>query len=280
MRSSVDIDSRRHAVTDILSASSPRETDVFDQRAETHTLSTGHEVTVPFDAAAEATAVAVAADAGAVTEWLPEGLSPVRLSPGHTVVTLLSVDYRRIGDDAMTPYEEVGVLLPATPAAGAVPELGALGRELTGSTGALGGYVAALPVTTEPARALGVEIWGYPKSVAEIRITDRGDRRRTALGDDRGHALTVEAPWRPRIETTVATTSYTDGTGTEGEPGGRLRSQPLELSGRFGARPLAGSYALGHHPLAERLRGLGLGRALGALAFDGRLRIGGGRPVG
>ena len=253
---------------------------MFDQRAATHALSTGHEVTVPLDTEAEATAVVVTADAGAVAEWLPEGLSPVRLAPGRTTVTLVSVDYRRIGDDAMTPYEEVGVLLPATPAAGAVPELGALGRELTGSTGALGGYVAALPVTTEPARALGVEIWGYPKSVADIAITDRGDRRRTALGDERGHTLTVEAPWNPRFEATVGTTSYTDGTGTDGDPGGRLRAQPLELSGRFGARPLAGSYALGHHPLAERLRGLELGRSLGALAFAGRFRIGGGRPVG
>jgi hypothetical protein len=257
---------------------SPPETDVSDQTPRAHSLSTGHEVTVPLDTEAEATAVVVTADAGAVAERLPEGLAPVRLAPGRTAVTVLSVDYRRIGDDAMAPYEEFGVLLAATPADGPVPELRALGRGLTGSAGTVGGYVAALPVTTEPARALGVEIWGYPKSVADIRITDRGDRRRTAVGGERGHVLTFEVPWNSRFRTTVETASYTDGTGTGGDPGGRLRAQSLELSGAFGVRPFGGRYSLGHHPLAERLRGLGLGRSLGTVAFDGRFVIGEGRP--
>jgi hypothetical protein len=261
-----------HDITDILSAGSPRRADVRDQPPDARTLSTGHEVAVPLDTEAEATAVAVTADAGAAAERLPEGLAPVRLSPGRTAVTFLSVDYRRIGDDAMAPYEEFGVVLAATPAGGAVPEFGAV-RE------GVGGYVAALPVTTEPARALGVEVWGYPKSVAEIRIGDRGGRRRTTVGDERGHLVTLEAPFRPRFDATVGATSYTDGSETGGEPGGQLRRQPLALSGRFGGRPLAGSYALGHHPLAERLRDLELGRTLGALSFDGRFRIGAGRRL-
>jgi hypothetical protein len=272
---------------------SPGESDVPDAPPDTRTLSTGHEVAVPLETEAEATAVVVTADAGAAAEWLPAGLAPVRLAPGRTAVTFLSVDYRRIGDGAMAPYEEVGVFLAATPADGPVPELGSLRRGLAGSAGALGGYVAALPVTTEPARALGAEIWGYPKSVADVRITDRGDRRRTAVGDERGHLLTLDAPWNPRFEATVRTTSYTDGAGNgtaewdgvgPGSGGGTdggvpARRQPLELSGRFGGRPFGGTYALGHHPLAERLRDLALGRSLGALAFDGRFTIGRGRRV-
>ncbi len=223
----------------------------------------------------------VTADAKAADEWLPEELAPVRVALGRTAVTFLSVDYRRIGDDAMAPYEEVGVLLAATPADGPRQEFAALRRGLAGSTGALGGYVAALPVTTEPARALGAEIWGYPKSVASVRITDRGDRRRTAVRDERGHLLTLDAPWNPRFEATVRTTSYTDGDGRGGGADGGVpaRRQPLELSGRFGGRPFGGTYTLGRHPLAERLRDLGLGRSLGALAFDGRFTIGGGRRV-
>ncbi len=234
-------------------------------RSETHALSTGHEVTVPLETEAEATAVVVTADAERVGERLPDGLSPVRVAPGRAAVTLLSVDYRRIGDDAMAPYEEFGVLLAATPASGArVPELMA-------PRNGLGGYVATLPVTTEPARALGEEIWGYPKRVADVSITDRGGRRRTAVGDERGHALTLDAPCRPRIRWTVATESYTG----DGSP----ERQPLRLSGAFGVRPFGGSYSLGRHPLAERLRDLSLGRVLCALAFDGRFVIGRGRPL-
>ncbi|QLH80678.1 acetoacetate decarboxylase family protein [Halosimplex pelagicum] len=262
-----------------------------DRTPRSRTLSTGHEVAVPLETEAEATAVAVTADAGAVAGRLPGGLAPVRIAPGRAAVALLSVDYRRIGDDAMAPYEEFGVLLAATPEDGPVPELAALRSGFSGSTGALGGYVAALPVTTEPARALGVEIWGYPKSVADVRITDRGDRRRTAVGDERGHALTLEAPFRPRLRATVETASYTGEAGIAGGPGsetgphtetgagGALRYQPLELSGRFGARPFGGAYSLGRHPLGERLRGLELGRTLGAVAFDGTFVIGEGRPL-
>ncbi|WP_436928723.1 acetoacetate decarboxylase family protein [Halosimplex halobium] len=262
---------------------------MFDQPPEPRTLSTGQEVAVPLETEAEATAVVVTGDAGTAAEWLPDPLAPLSVAPGRTAVTFLSVDYRRIGDDAMAPYEEVGVLLAVTPADGPVRELGALRRGLAGSAGALGGYVAALPVTTEPARALGVEIWGYPKSVADVRVTDRGGRRRTAVGDERGHLVTFEAPWNPRVEATVRTASYTGGdrhgtgeraeVGTGAGTGDRVGAsrQPLELSGRFGARPFGGTYTLGHHPLAERLRDLGLGRSLGTLAFDGRFTIGGGR---
>lgn len=237
-----------------------------DRPPETRTLSTGHEVTVPLETVAEATGVVLTADADRAADWLPDPLAPLRVAPGRTTVTLLSVDYQRIGDDAMSPYEEFGVIVPATPAtASHRPELTAL-------RSGVGGYVAALPVTTEPACALGREIWGYPKTVADIAITDRGDSRRTAVGDDRGHVLTLEVPSRPRFSWAVETASYTDERG--------LRRQPLRLSGEFGGRPLGGSYSLGRHPLAERLRGLGLGRPVGAFAFGGRFVIGDGAPFG
>ena len=251
-----------HGKTDNVSAESPGAAHVSDRTAEPRSLSTGHEVTVPLETAAQATGLVVSADADRAAEWLPDALAPLRVAPGRTTVTLLSVDYQRIGDDAVTPYEEFGVVLPATPDPDTLPpELGPLQH-------GLGGYVAALPVTTEPACALGREIWGYPKSVADVSITDRGDSRRTAVGDDRGHVLTLEAPYRPRFPWTVETASYTDGRG--------LRRQPVRLAGAVGIRPLGGSYTLGHHPLAERLRDLELGRSLGAFAFDGRFVIGDG----
>lgn len=255
-----------HGTTDNFSRNSARDPDVPDRRQKTRTLSTGHEVTVPLETEAEATGITLTADADEADEWLPDPLAPVRIAPGRATVTLLSVDYRRIGDDAMEPYEEFGVVLAATPAADTPPP------GLTVLRNGLGGYVADLPVTTDPARALGREGWGYPKTVADIAITDRGDSTRTAVGDDRGHVATLETATRPRFTWTVETASYTDGRG--------LQRQPVRLSGEFGLRPFGGSYSLGQHPLAERLRSLELGRPLCAFAFDGRFVIGDGAPLG
>ena len=250
----------RYTATDILSTNWTRPTDVPESSESRHTLSTGHEVTVPLETDAEATGLVVTADAERADEWVPDGLAPLRVAPGRAAVTLLSVDYRRIGDDAMDPYEEVCVAVAVAPATDSPVSRVAALRD------GFGGYVAALPVTTESARALGDEVWGYPKTVADIAITDRGDRRRTALGDDRGHVLTLEASARTQGRGTVETRSYADGNG--------LRRQANTLGGALGGRPFGGSYSLGHHPLAERLRGLDLGRPLCSSAFDGRFRIG------
>jgi hypothetical protein len=52
--------------------------------------------------------------------------------------------------------------------------------------GHVDGYVDFLPVPTDPARALGVDIWGYPKTVADVTHRDRGATRHTTVTVD-GH---------------------------------------------------------------------------------------------
>ena len=232
------------------------------------TLSTGQTVTVPLETTATVTGVLLPADSDAVDALLPAGLSPARMTPARAAVAIAAIDYHRIGDDAMRPYDELAVVPAATPRTSARP-LVPLG------TGEYGGYVWSLPVTSEPARALGAEVWGFPKTVARITHHDEGGRRATSVVEDGDHVLTLAVD-RPRTWSAAhETTSYV-------VRGGRLGQLPVTLDGAFGVAPLSDRFELllGCHHRAERLRSLDFGdRALARFAFEGDVTYGAGRPV-
>ncbi|MDS0282830.1 acetoacetate decarboxylase family protein [Haloarcula onubensis] len=231
------------------------------------TLSTGHEIRLPLETAATVTGLLLPADSDAVVDLLPAGLQPVRVTPRRAVVTLLAVEYHRIGDDAVGPYDEFAVVLAATPerARPLVPL----------ATGEYGGYVHSLPVTTDPARALGAEVWGFPKSVARISHHDEGRRRTTSVVEDGDHVLTVDIA-RPRTwPATRETTSYA-------VRDGRLEALSTHMDGRFGVRPLSSDFEVmvGYHDRSATLRDLDIGdRALAQVAFEGTVTYGAGGPV-
>ncbi len=232
------------------------------------TLSTGQTVTVPLETAATVTGLLLPADSDAVAAALPDGLDPVRVTPSRGLVTVLAVEYHRIGDDAMRPYDELAVVLSATPQSSARP-LAPL------ATGEYGGYVHSLPVTTEPARALGAEVWGLPKTVARISHHDEAGRRTTSVVEDGDHVLTVDID-RPRgWPASYETTSYA-------VREGQLEALPVSFDGRVGVRPLSRDFEVlvGTHDRSATLRSLDLGeRALAQFAFEGTVTYGAGRPV-
>ena len=158
---------------------------------ESETLSTGHEVALPLSTHATMTGAVLSAAPEAVRDLLPAGLTPVRATRSRAAVTLLCVDYDRIGyDSGIEPYNEFGVLIPATHGdSRTLPYVSVFTRGVTG-------YVWHLPVTSEPAKALGVDIWGYPKEVADITQDDDGTTRRTSVHIDGDHLIdvTVDRP--------------------------------------------------------------------------------------
>jgi len=234
------------------------------------TLSTGETVGLPLVTEATMTGAALGADRSGVAELLPAGLAPVPTGPGRAAVALLCVEYDRIGEGEIPPYNEFGVLVPAIErSASGVPYAAAL-------SGGAGAYVWTLPVTNEPGRALGVEIWGYPKRVARITHQDHGRRRRTTVRADGEAVLTLDVRRPPTVSASVPGASYT-------ERDGALLREPLELDGAVGAWPYSGavSLRLGGHPLAERLSALDLGeRALARFAAEGKFTIHAGRVAG
>ena len=243
----------------------------FDPRdGDSITLSTGQTVSLPLSTEVTVTGAVFSADREGVLDLLPDALVPVRTAPGRAAVTFLCVEYHRVGRRGeIEPYDEFGVVVPA------VPEGTTLRPDPRGFLSRIGGYVWYLPVTSEPARALGVEPWGYPKEVAEITHEERGRRRRTTVdvGDER--LVTVEIDRPPMLPRRESVSSYTVREGV-------LLRERLTLSGEIGAWPLSGAarFSLGDHPRADRLRGLALGRrALLRVAAEGEFVIHAGRPL-
>jgi hypothetical protein len=121
-------------------------------------LSTGHDVTLPLSCRARFGGSVFAADWSPLRAALPDDLTPIRLGPRRGAVAVVGVDYHAV--DPLDPYREFAVIVP-------VADRGVAGVPATLS--GVGGYVVDLPVTTEPARALG-DVWGFPKSVTDVDV--------------------------------------------------------------------------------------------------------------
>ena len=102
-----------------------------------------------------------------VKDALPtERLKPVEIKPGIAMIRFAAMEYRETDRDWLESYNEFGVSVPVQYQSDEdSPEFPGL-------------YVVHLPVTTEEARWGGVEIYGFPKFIAEINFKEEGDMRR------------------------------------------------------------------------------------------------------
>jgi len=231
-------------------------------------LSTGHEVTLPLVTETTVAGAVFSARYDVAESLLPDGLTPVRTTARRAAVVLLCVEYHRIGDDAMAPYDEFAVMVAATHEGWRPPLLPLLTR-------AAGSYVWSLPVTSEPARALGDEIWGYPKTVADITHRDDATRRETTVVEDGDRVATVGIDWPWTWERRESIESYA-------VREGQLERTPVVFQGKLGAAPLSSrvDVDLGDHERADTLRSLDLGtRSVLRFSLEGQITYGAGRPV-
>jgi len=113
---------------------------------------------------------------------------------GKALVTIQAWEYR---DSTVGRYGELGLGIQ-TRKRGSAPSLlkYALDQRKQPDQGI---WVVTLPVTTEPAWAAGVEIWGYPKYVTPIE-TRFDDRAYVRLGDELEMTLDpVHGPATPSV---------------------------------------------------------------------------------
>ena len=192
------------------------------------------------------------APAAAIRELLPsDRLKPAELVPGTGIVSLAAMEYRRIAD--VEPYNEFGIMVPVLyePARN-IPGLPLLVPDRFGRFGL---YVHHLPVTTEEARVFGVEIWGYPKFLAEISFEETDRVRRCRLRADGKSIATLEVRKSATKAGAMDLFSYT-------VKDGQLLHTRIQAQGELSTARFRGgaSCDLGDHPIAEELRALGMRR--------------------
>lgn len=138
-----------------------------------------------------------------VRPYLPDArMHPLEVTPGRCLVAFTAFEYRKTDID---PYNEFSIAILINFDKRAIPGLSILRQFLANAFHA---YVWHLPVTTEIARYGGVELYGYPKFIADIAFTRGAGHIECTLaaGDKlilkvRGRQLQTSAGKRVRFKT-------------------------------------------------------------------------------
>jgi hypothetical protein len=216
------------------------------------TWSGGLRVPLFFPALSSMTAV-YTADSAEARRLLPDArMRPVELAPGRCLLTIAAVEYR---ESDLGAYNEIAIALPIAFGGHAPPAVDALFR---GAGKVLNAYIWQLPVTTRAACDAGIDLAGFPKSLAEIAFHREGNRLRCTLGAPDAPVLSLvcdaaERPGRLR-ERLVKVRSHTV------QEGRTLVSNFVLRQKRFSdhLRRDAARLEPGHGALADSLRTLRL----------------------
>lgn len=120
------------------------------------------------------------ADYRTVKKFLPNNnYAPVLYAPGRALTALLCFEYR---DTGIEPYNEVALCIPLAKYGGHFfPSL--LSALSDFSANKLHAHILHLPVNTDLSLKGGVEVFGYPKFLADIRFYSDGRRRTCEILD-------------------------------------------------------------------------------------------------
>jgi len=125
------------------------------------------------------------------------GLQAVPQEDGQAVVLLLVYEYQSTD---LRPYNEVGLAIMAVSPKDPVP----------------GVYITDLPVTQDHTNRAGREIWGFPKFVTEIDITQEGKKFGVVVGNsESGQICSMEGTRGaslPVLPSDIFTLTILDGT--------------------------------------------------------------------
>ncbi|MHB8492645.1 MAG: acetoacetate decarboxylase family protein, partial [Solirubrobacteraceae bacterium] len=166
-----------------------RDSRFFDGISQGDVMIAGQHAKVPiFYYDGTATSAVFAAKLGELRRLMPDPrMQPARLTPGLGAIAVTCFEYR---DTDIGPYNELAIsvvlnepwFLPNLP-----------GRALAASLRRrqLHAWVHHLPVTTEIARAGGVDFYNYPKFVADIDFDEDGTSRRCRLSEGQDEILTL-----------------------------------------------------------------------------------------
>lgn len=175
------------------------------------------------------------------------GLEVAQPIPGRALVNLAFVRYIDTDLDAYNELAVAFLVRPHDASPGSAPT-----RTREFFSGRIGVYIHHLPVNQTFTLEAGRTIWGYPKFLADIEISEERGRVSCALAHDGVYVLSLEVrdggPIRlPQQD--LATYSHADGV---------LRRTEWEQHAPIRARLGGAAIELGSHPIADELRSLGL----------------------
>ena len=136
---------------------------------------------------------------GALRRLVPDPrIVPARLAPGVGMVGIACLEYR---DTDIGAYNELAISV-ALNVPGFLPNLPGRAALVGMRRRQLHSWVQHLPVTTEIARAGGVDFYNFPKFIAGIDFDETDARRTCRLSEGKEHILTLsgERITTPRSE--------------------------------------------------------------------------------
>ena len=212
----------------------------------------GQTVTMPVEVRDATTAtVMYDVDIAAARALAPAGFEIVESSPGKAQLAIALVDYR---DNDLGTYHEIGTIFFVRPAGG----------------GPDGTFITHLPVDQEFTCVAGNQIWGFPKSVERIEVTETDTSSRWVLSMDGELVLDLTVP-RGGGSDEMPMMPMTSYTLLDGRPHATTFTQGGEgFSMAFGGEGV--ELTLGSHPIAKELESLGLPSEPALSTWLGRMR--------
>lgn len=184
-------------------------------------------------------------------------LVPVEVMPGKGLLAVMAFDYR---DTSIGPYRELAIAVPARYRPRVNPVL--IPPLRMAASLSFEAFVWQLPVTTEIALHAGIDIWGYPKFMADIGLEETEDTVTFTLEEKGRQILTLEVKKsQPRMKTYFDFNTYT-------VKDRELLFTPLRgMSSSLGRSFLPGTarMTLGEHEISRKIREIAPGKSVHSL---------------
>jgi hypothetical protein len=176
-------------------------------------------------------------------------MHPVEVWKGRSLVAFTAFEYRRTDID---PYNEFSISFPITFQKISMPVLSVLGMMARRYFTA---YVWQLPVTTERARKGGVDMYGYPKFLADITFSQEGGMLACDLSEGGTNILNLKGKQMKTRKEKVnrfKTFSIKDNVPLAAN----VYMNPVEFA--LSVMPGAARLTLGNHKISQQLRDMNL----------------------
>ena len=200
------------------------------------------------------------------------GFTAAEVAPGRTIATVVGVHYT---DTDCGAYDEVawGVMVKPIGDRRRVP-YGATVADIL--RGRVASYTWRLAVSTTLSRDAGLRMWGYPKTVEDLRFERSGGQASMAWHDGETEVMRLSVPdtgTRTPKRISPPVYSVLDGR----QVVGNLTQSSTEV----GYHRSGASIRLGAHPIADELRRLGLPKRPILATWNGHLtfRMSAPRPL-